>query len=77
MLLHVYGNTAYRSEMALFRAHGVTATEAEPVSVDDSACALYLVEHDEGAPGFYTDGIAALEAFRRRGGVRLAQLAVV
>lgn len=77
MLLHVYRNTAYRSEIALFRAHGVTAIEAEPVEVSDDVELLFMVEHVDAAPSFHANSATAMHMLRSDGAVALTQLAIV
>ena len=43
MLIHVYDRRAYRSELALYRAEGVTATEAVQAEVPDGTEHVYRV----------------------------------
>jgi hypothetical protein len=43
MLVHVHDRRAYRSELVLDRAEGVTATEAVQAEVPDGTAHLYRV----------------------------------
>lgn len=77
MFLLAYGDQAYRSELSLFRARGVAASEAEPVEVADDACALFRVDLGDGAPVFCTDPHAALATYAGLGGWGITQLVIV
>jgi hypothetical protein len=77
MKLHVYGNTAYRCELSLFRAHRVPTVEAEPVEVEDDTRYLFRVEFADVAPRFVTDAVQAMTMFRQGGGLQFTELAIL
>jgi hypothetical protein len=63
---HVYSHRAYRSEIALFRAEGVTANEAEQVSAPASISWLWRVVGSTERDLITHDCTAALGVFIAR-----------
>jgi hypothetical protein len=77
MNLHVYGNTAYRCELSLFRAHRVSAVEAELVEIEDGTRHLFRVEVADVVPRFVTDAVQAMAMFRQDGGLQLTEVIIL
>lgn len=78
---HVYLTKAYRSEIALFRAEGVTAINAEQVGAPADTRRFWRVE-GAGRPVFLLDGREAFAAFTAAlgtamGGASLAEVSTV
>lgn len=73
---HVYGHRAYRSEIALYRAEGVTAAEAEQISAPADTAWLCRVELDS-EPDLITDDYeAAWRAFQENAAHALRSIEV-
>jgi carboxypeptidase C (cathepsin A) len=70
-LFQVYVHRAYRSEIALFQAEGVTAEEASQYCAPAGTDSFYRVGHD-----FYYDLSEALAAFRADAADSLCQFNV-
>lgn len=78
----VYGVNAYRSELALYRAQGVTADEAEQVVAPVDARELYKVDRSDSPLVITHDARAAFSAFEegalaRDRDVRLMSIKVI